>query len=169
MKHRLVEYREVQRFTQWWIVALLIALAGLAWWAFLQQVVMGQPWGSRPAPNAVIWGLVAIHGVLLPGFLLSMRLTTTIEGDTLVARYFPLRTRRVKLSEILRAEAVTYRPIREYGGWGIRWGGPRNWAYNLRGNRGVRLTLRDGATLLVGSQRAEDLAESLRLAGVNVG
>ena len=55
---------------------------------------------------------------------------------------------------------MTYSPLVEYGGWGIRgWG--KNVALNARGNRGVRLMLMDGRRVLVGSQRAEELAAAL--------
>ena len=64
----------------------------------------------------------------------------------------PLYRKRFKLQEIAAAQAATYSPITEYGGWGIRgWG--RNTALNARGNRGVRLTLQNGSHVLIGSQR----------------
>ena len=46
------------------------------------------------------------------------------------------------------------------GGWGFRWGSSGR-AYNLRGNRGVQLTLADGGRLLLGSQRADELAAAI--------
>jgi hypothetical protein len=56
---------------------------------------------------------------------------------------------------------VAFRPIMEYGGWGIR-RGANGWAYNVSGNRGVRLVFRDGSTFLIGSQRAEELELVIR-------
>jgi hypothetical protein len=57
----------------------------------------------------------------------------------------------------------TYRPIRDYGGWGIRYGRGGK-AYNVSGNRGVMLELSDGQKLLIGSQRPEELANAINLA-----
>lgn len=93
--------------------------------------------------------------------LLCLRTTVT---ETEVAVTFgallPLYRRRIALREIASAEAVTYSPLAEYGGWGIRgWG--KDTALNARGNRGVRLTLRDGRRVLIGSQRPDDLAAAL--------
>ena len=51
---------------------------------------------------------------------------------------------------------MTYSPLAEYGGWGIKWG-RSGLALNARGDRGVRLTLTDGRRVLVGSQRPEEL------------
>jgi hypothetical protein len=67
------------------------------------------------------------------------------------------------LEEIVSAELVTFRPIRDFGGWGIRHGGG-GWAYTVRGNRGVRLTLQYGSPLLIGSQNAEDLYQAIERA-----
>jgi TATA-box binding protein (TBP) (component of TFIID and TFIIIB) len=48
----------------------------------------------------------------------------------------------------------------EYGGWGIKYG-RKGKAYNVSGNRGVQLVFKDGKQLLIGSQRAEELAEAI--------
>ncbi len=92
-----------------------------------------------------------------------LRLDVETREDALVVHFFPLRRRVVPYAAIRRCAAVTYRPIVEYGGWGIRWGGPRKWAYNVRGDRGVLLELADGGTLLVGSQRPGELARAIGL------
>ena len=114
--------------------------------------------------------VVAALGVGLAWPLLPVGLTlnllclrTTLSDRELVVTFgalFPLYRRRVALPDIAAALPVTYSPIAEYGGWGIR-GIPSNSALNARGNRGVRLSLRSGKRLLVGSQNAEALAAAL--------
>jgi hypothetical protein len=59
---------------------------------------------------------------------------------------------------------VQYRPIADHGGWGIRSGRDGERALTARGNRGVRLVLADGTRLLIGSQRPEELAETIERA-----
>ena len=72
----------------------------------------------------------------------------------------PFYQRRFSLPKIVAAEAVTYAPLAEYGGWGIRgWG--RKIALNARGNRGVQLVLDNGSRVLVGSQRPQELVQAL--------
>jgi hypothetical protein len=78
-------------------------------------------------------------------------------------RFFPLATRTIERSAIGEIEARTYRPIREYGGWGLRFG-RRGRAYSISGDRGVELTLTDGRRVMIGSRRAEELAEAIRRA-----
>jgi hypothetical protein len=66
------------------------------------------------------------------------------------------------LAEIVHRETRTYRPILEYGGWGVRYSFVRKgWAYTVSGNRGVQLQLANGKRILVGSQRAEELARAI--------
>ena len=64
----------------------------------------------------------------------------------------------------MRLEVVSYRPLADYGGWGIRSGRDGERVLNARGNRGVRLDLADGSRLLIGSQRPEALALALERA-----
>ena len=119
-----------------------------------------------------IMGLSAVTAVsvglawpLLPlGLTLNLlRLRTTLTDRDLVVTFgalFPLYRRRIARADVVSFEAVTYSPIADYGGWGIK-GMPGNSALNARGNRGVRLTLRDGKRLLIGSQKPDELAAAL--------
>jgi hypothetical protein len=93
----------------------------------------------------------------------SLRLVTEVRDDGLYIRFAPLHRsfRRVPWTTIESAEATTYRPLREYGGWGIRWR-PGAVAYNVQGSRGVFLTRPDDRDLLVGSQRPDELATAIR-------
>ena len=58
--------------------------------------------------------------------------------------------------------AREYKPLREYGGWGIRCSLKRGKAYNVSGNKGVQLVFKNGKQLLIGSQKAEALEEAIR-------
>jgi hypothetical protein len=115
-----------------------------------------------PGWTLVLVGLV----VFLVAVLLTMQLTTVVTPDAVQVRYGFLYRTRIPTSEILSAEARAYRPVRDYGGWGIRGFGRRR-ALNARGNLGVLLTRQDGSTLMIGSQRPRELLEALARAGVS--
>jgi hypothetical protein len=136
-------FREVQRFRQWWL------------WALLGVVGLVTVVGSGPL------GLVLTGAIC--GFMWSLRLVTEVRDDGLYIRFAPLHRsfRRVPWTAIESAEATTYRPLREYGGWGIRWR-PGAIAYNVRGSRGVFLTRSDDRDVLLGSQRPDELATAIR-------
>ena len=155
-------FRETQRFRQIWIWALLIAISGLIIYAMVQQLVLGRAFGSNPAPDLVLIVLGIIFGLGFPIFFYFLHLTTEVRQEGLYYRFSPfhLNFRRIALEDLARYEVRTYNPVKEYGGWGIRYGGG-GLAYNVSGNRGVQLELVSGKRILIGSQRPEELAEAL--------
>jgi hypothetical protein len=60
-----------------------------------------------------------------------------------------------------RCEPCSYKPIKEYGGWGIKGWSPNRLIYNVSGDQGVELTLHDGRQLMLGSQRPQELAGAI--------
>lgn len=88
-----------------------------------------------------------------------------VDGQALSVRFSPLWGTRIPLSDVTSCEPRTYRPILEYGGWGVRYSPfGRGWAYNVSGNRGVHLVLSNGRRVLVGSRRPEALADAINAA-----
>ena len=108
--------------------------------------------------------LAIIFGIGLPLFMFTTNLTTEVHSDGLYIRFFPfhLSFRRIAIEEIGGFEVCTYNPIKDYGGWGIRYG-RKGKAYNVSRNRGVQLELLNRKHLLIGSQKPEELAEALNL------
>jgi hypothetical protein len=163
-------FEETQSFRQWWLLVLLLlvlaASVGAFGWGIYQQLVLGRPWGDRPLSDGALVGAAAVTiplVLLLVGGLWFMRLTVRVEQDALAIRFAPFTRRRIPWSDVLAFAAVTYHPVREYGGWGIR-GFASNRAYNVSGNRGVRLRLAGDRRLLIGSQRADELAAAIAAA-----
>lgn len=156
-------FREEQGFRQPWIWLLISFLVALQWWGFIQQIVLGQPWGNRPAPDWLMVLLWLLVGIGLPLFLLYLRLIVTVTDNSIDIHFRPVTRHTIPLADVTHAEARTYAPLREYGGWGIR-GLGRKRAYNVSGDRGVELTLVDGRKVMIGSQRADDLARAIAAA-----
>jgi hypothetical protein len=112
------------------------------------------------------WAYVLISLVFLVLLsVLTLRQTTIVADDAVTVRFGPFYRMRIPFSEIAHAEAVSYRPVREYGGWGIR-GLGRKRALNTRGNLGVLVTRADGSTVLIGSQKPRELLAALGRGGV---
>lgn len=154
----MILFREVQPMRQvWWVMMLIAGLSLLVWWGFAQQIVLGQPWGTNPAPDWLLWLIWLIFGIGFPIAFMIMRLVVEVSERELVIRYIPLAKRNVLLSDIEKVEARTYRPLREYGGWGVR-GTAHHRAYNVWGNQGVEIKLHSGDTIMIGSQKASELA-----------
>ena len=154
---------EQQRFTQWWFWLPVAGLSLGAWVSAYVQLVAGTPVGNKPASDELMLALWIGIGILFPLFFFSCKLTVEVHPGVLRYRFAPfhLRWHEIPTESLAEATAVTYRPIRDYGGWGIRFGAQGK-AYNVRGDRGVRVRLTSGRTILFGSQRAEELASALQ-------
>lgn len=167
-------FHETQRFDQWWLRLIVIACwllgVGINGYGIVQQLIFDKPWGNRPVSDAtlVIMGIVAlVFCVVITLLFLKAKLITELRGDGLYIRFVPfhLSFRKIPLQDVTKVEARTYHPIMEYGGWGIRWNpciGGR--AYNVSGNRGVRLDFSNGKHLMVGSQRPDELHRAIEQA-----
>jgi hypothetical protein len=73
----------------------------------------------------------------------------------------PFTSRQITFADIEGFEARSYQPVKEYGGWGIKGWSLNRRAYNVSGNQGVELTLRDGHQIMIGSQRSQELASAI--------
>ena len=58
---------------------------------------------------------------------------------------------------VQKAETITYNPLQDFGGWGIRYG-RKGKAYNVRWNKEVLLTLKEGKDVSIGSNHHEVLS-----------
>lgn len=151
-------FHEVQRMSSArWVMVLVWLGAAAAWVALVMQLVQGASLGD----HVMMVLVVVLVGIGLPWLFLEIRLEVTVFSDRIDIRFPPLRRRTLSRSDIAGFEVRTYRPIREYGGWGLKGWRPGKVAYNIRGNRGVDLTLTSGQRLLLGSQRADELGDAI--------
>ncbi|UCE03257.1 MAG: hypothetical protein JSW67_03455 [Candidatus Latescibacterota bacterium] len=147
--------------SSWLLRPVILLVMGVFWWGFIQQIVLDKPWGNNPGPNWLLWLLLPIFGVGFPLFFMSLRLIVEVRSDHVDIRYVPLTHRRIAFADIERAEPRTYRPITEYGGWGVKGWSRRKVAYSVSGNQGVDLHLRDGTSVMIGSREPHKLARAL--------
>ena len=148
-KGRTVIFREVQRFRQaWiWVLLLLVLLA-------LTVPVMGGMLG--PLVSLVM----VIAGAGLIWLFFVMRLVTEVHPDGIYLGFFPFSSQKIMYTTIVDHRVREYRPIREYGGWGIRFNRSGR-AYTVSGNLGVQLELSNGKGLLIGTQDPNELLRAI--------
>lgn len=144
MEHETL-FTEKQRFTQWWFWLIMILVVASAFYyeeSTLEKIVV----------------LV----ILIPFFLFILNLETEISSEGISVRFFPfhLKKKFFAWDEIVKAEVREYSPLLEYGGWGIR-RGMSGVAYNVKGNMGLQLVLKNGKKILIGTQKAEELKQIL--------
>lgn len=156
-------FREEQKFHPIFYIALILPSISV-WILFILQIFFKKAVGKKPAPDYVIFILFLIIGVLLPYIIMKIKLITEIRGDGIYLKFVPFhfKYKYFSFSEINRAEYVTYSPVKEYGGWGIRYG-KDGWAYNVKGNKGIRFYLKNEKKLLIGTQKGEEFINILNL------
>jgi hypothetical protein len=162
MPTQAILFDEEQAMNRGWpglMIAIIVLVAG-----FLAGIAAWDP----AAADGIARASILVFGILgaVTLLLLVARLTVRVDSGHIHVRFFPLLFRRdIPLADVARWEARAYQPILEYGGWGLRtWWGSHNSAYNMKGNRGVQLVFTNGDRLLIGSQRAADLAAAISAA-----
>jgi len=125
------------------------------------QVILGHPIGKQPMSNASIIGWT-IFLWLVYFRLITVRLVTRVgPSEITVAMRGFWRERRIPLAEITSVETVTFDPVRDWGGYGMRTTS-RGSAYIACGGRGVEIKLAKGGVAVIGSERADELAAAIR-------
>lgn len=160
-------FSERQKFKQWWLWLILLGINGLFLFGVFKQVISGQQFGDEPMSNA---GLVVTAGliIVLTILFLNFRLETTIKKDGIYVRFFPfhLKFKHYTWDKLTKSFVRHYSPITEYGGWGLRLGFfGKGVALNVSGNKGLQLEFTDNKKLLIGTNKPQELAETLNKIG----
>lgn len=147
-----------EQYFDWRIYAMIASAEALTAIVLLKDAAA---WSTD-----LLLGLVIGIGLLLFVALFVLRMTTEVT-PTDVRVWFgwvPIYRRVVPIGEVRRVAQAAFRPIADYGFWGVRSGRDGDRALIARGNRGVRLELADGSILVIGSQRPEELAQAIESA-----
>ena len=155
-------FKEEQRFRQLWLWVFIFLASIIPWLGIIIQVILGQKLGNNPAPNWIIILMWLVFGIGFPLLFYSIKLITEVHKDGIHIRFFPFhrKFKNFQYAEIESYLAREYKPIREYGGWGIRYtlGGM---AYNVYGNKGVQLILKNKKKILIGTQKPEEFYKAI--------
>jgi hypothetical protein len=158
---KTIEFKEVQGFRTWWAWTGVAALNVLFIYAIVKQVFLGEPFGTKPAPDFVLI-LVELVLLLLFIFLISIKLKTRITDTGIYYRLFPFQFKEtfIEWHELKDVYIRQYNSFHEYGGWGIRYGTAKTGkAINTTASsdKGLQLRFNDGKLLLIGTARPDEI------------
>ena len=141
-------FEEKQKFNQWWLWAILLVFP-------LLSVI--------PFDDKGINSYYVLIGISIPLMFYFFELRTFVTSEGLSFQFFPFHLKKhlIKIEEIEKIEALKYKPLGDYGGWGIRYGF-KGKAYNVSGNLGVKVHLSNGRNILFGSLKYKDLEQALK-------
>lgn len=150
-------FKETQRFNQWWFWLIVIAINGLNL-VFVVNQLLYFTFTVPISDTGVIF--TAIFTLLLTIFLINIKLETQINEDGIYVRFFPLqlKLRHFAWDTINKCYVRKYSPLKEYGGWGIRYNLiGKGKAYNIAGNMGLQIEFKNGDKILIGTGKSKDL------------
>lgn len=158
-------FSEVQKQNQKWTWFLLVILGTTTLFGSIQQIIFNKPFGTHPMPD---WGFIPLFVLLFLFYYLLMgsRLYTEISGEGIILQYRPFhrKAKVIRWDQLSDCYLRIYSPIKEYGGWGLRtaFNGKNGKAYNVSGNIGIQLELKDGNKILIGTKKGKEAEEALK-------
>ena len=154
----LAFFEEKQKFTQsqfkiWVIAGVLLVEALIAYYVCYKTETF-------LVPEFLLVILISFFSL---GIFFFFELETKVDQEGIQYRFKPFHRRRrhILWTEVAEVTVKTYRPIMDYGGWGIR-KGRKGSAYNVFGNQGLALVLKSGKRVLFGTQRPEELRRLIK-------
>ncbi len=136
-------FTENQRFNQWWLWLLLAASLTVPAILLFKDAT---------EKSSGFSGIIIILSVFLLFVVLRMR--TVVTKDAIQLTYVPFVNKTIKLSDIATMKVINYGFV---GGWGIRFWTSYGTVYNVRGNKGLYIKLKNGKQLVIGTQKQQEL------------
>jgi len=165
-----VLFKEEQKFNQWWLWLLMIitflSVVVPFGYAIYSQEVLDKPFGDNPMSTEGIIN-VGAFSLLLVGLIVLLfyifKLKTKITNEAFYISFPPLINKWKKFvpDEIAKFEVRKYNAIKEYGGYGMKYSRRHGRCYNISGNLGLQLYLKNGKKLLIGTQRKQAISYAM--------
>ena len=155
-------FYEEKQMVAGWVIGLIVAttVGSLGLVTAIAQA------SQDPMPLPLILGLIAFTIPLTLNFC-AMR--TIVRKNEVYVRFgllIPYYWKHIPLDQVRVHSPVTYRPLRDAGGWGIRYGkfeGQATVFLNMRGSEGVLLDM-EKHPYIIGSQDPKALARAIEKA-----
>jgi hypothetical protein len=153
---------EEQQFNRKFFIAIPIVFFLICFYGIFQQKILDIPFGNNPVSSTTLF----VISLIPIGIIYMMQKTymiTKVYTDGISVRIKPFQLKPVFFSfeEVEKMYSREYKPIREYGGWGIRFG-KNGKAYNMGGNMGFQLILSNGKKVLIGSRRPFEIEKIIQ-------
>lgn len=109
----------------------------------------------------IILSVCVLSSLIIGVAFWFLKLDTKIIDGNINVKLSPILNTNINRDEISQIEKITYRPIVDFGGWGIRFG-KGGIIYNMRGNEAVKLSLKSGKIIYIGTQNPDQLINSIK-------
>jgi len=159
-----------------WLWGVLLGTALVTYFLLIRslyfQLYLGKAYGDKPmGDNALMitFVLVTLFFTGLFWLIRSAELICTIDQDLIRYQLKPYQSKPtlISWSDVSSYELTKYKAISQYGGWGVRVTS-EGMAYIVKGDNAFKLLLRNGKSILIGTQKEEELRTFLREIGKEV-
>ncbi len=157
-----VLFKETQKFTQWWLWLIMSAAFGVPIVLIALKLIEEGRQSDDYLELLIVLSVTILFAAVFVVLFLRMKLFVALDQTGIRFRFPPMlrKWKTIPVTEIERFEVRQYRPVFEYGGWGIK-GSSKNKAYNVKGNIGLQLHLNNGKKVLLGTQRQQSFAYAM--------
>lgn len=142
-------FYEIQQFRQIWIWLIILIIVIVLYIPIISGVL-----------NIFLSIIFFLFGFGFIWLFYSMKLVTEVKEAGIQITFTPFTNFIIPFNEIKNLEIREYRPILEYGGWGIRFNRTGK-AYTVSGKIGLQVELFNGKKILIGTEKSNDLLKSL--------
>lgn len=152
-----------QRPAIWMSLLLSLLLLGLPTVALVVQIGNDTPFGNNPmSDEGLIIFAIAMYAIGI--LFLTTRLQIRIDEKGIYYRFFPFQRkfRLTPFEHITTCYVRESRPLREFGGWGFRYG-RKGLAMTISGKYGIQLEKTDGTMpVFIGTSKPEEAEAFLK-------
>lgn len=163
-QNRQFLFDETQRLTNWLIWTITLGVLFFFVSILLYQVLTGNQFGDKPAPNGVLLGIILL--ICVPSIFLIRytKLITRIDNNSIYYGWnIPTdELNEIKFTDIDSCEVITY----SFVGYGYRIATKYGTVYNTSGNKGLLIITKSGDKILLGTHKTTELTGTLTKLGV---
>jgi hypothetical protein len=158
-------FKEEQRFNRPVFLVVVSVAFGVPSFFVTQELISSIEQNSNEILSlGLVLAVLLFAGVALIFLFTKNRMLTEITPSYVQFKFPPFvrKWKRFEKTEIEKFEVRKYKPIREYGGWGVRpkWK-KKDMAYSISGNIGLQLYLKNGKTILIGTHRKQAIESAM--------
>lgn len=162
-------YHEINQDKPWWVYLIIAPMFVMLIWNFVQQILLGEPFGSNPAPDWGVWLILIVCGIGLPWLIFASKQTITVNGKTVYVSLMQFWKTAFTLDQVVKYYPRDFEPMRDFWGWGIRYGLRKGskWikaCVYFNENSGIQFELRNGRRILIGSRQTDQFFEAINKA-----
>jgi hypothetical protein len=151
-----MDFEEKQSLGKTWVIipALLFAIVLFSLAGYYVEI------DPEKSASFLLGGIIS--GIVL-AFIWIIHLKSEINATGIHYQFLPFhfKAHTIPWDEIQLAEVCSYKPLREFGGWGIKYG-YNSKAFTISGNEGICITLKNKKIILIGTKESERAANAIK-------